>query len=189
MRFSFWRNDELEEGMNVGIGFGRMARFCFAHRTGLRLDYVWLQPCSSIPLRSIPFVYFRTRLDNTSPSAQCIAHGLRLDYVRLQPCSSIPLRSIPSVYFRTRLDNTSPSAQCIAHGLRLDYVRLQPCSSIPLRSISLTGCALCKKKEKVPHSCKHDVAPSFSFCAWLEPSLQICSNTLVRKGILRSGVR
>ena len=148
MRFSFWRNDELEEGMNVGIGFGRMARFCFAHRTGLRLDYVWLQPCSSIPLRSIPFVYFRTRLDNTSPSAQCIAHGLRLDYVRLQPCSSIPLRSI-----------------------------------------SLTGCALCKKKEKVPHSCKHDVAPSFSFCAWLEPSLQICSNTLVRKGILRSGVR
>ena len=94
-----------------------------------------------------------------------------------------------SVYFRTRLDNTSPSAQCIAHGLRLDYVRLQPCSSIPLRSISLTGCALCKKKEKVPHSCKHDVAPSLSFCAWLEPSLQICSNTLVRKGILRSGVR
>ena len=148
MRFSFWRNDELEEGMNVGIGFGRMARFCSAHRTGLRLDYVWLQPCSSIPLRSIP-----------------------------------------SVYFRTRLDNTSPSAQCIAHGLRLDYVRLQPCSSIPLRSISLTGCALCKKKEKVPHSCKHDVAPSLSFCAWLEPSLQICSNTLVRKGILRSGVR
>ena len=148
MRFSFWRNDELEEGMNVGIGFGRMARFCFANRTGLRLDYVWLQPCSSIPLRSIPFVYFRTRLDNTSPSAQCIAHGLRLDYVRLQPCSSIPLRSI-----------------------------------------SLTGCALCKKKEKVPHSCKHDVAPSLSFCAWLEPSLQICSNTLVRKGILRSGVR
>ena len=148
MRFSFWRSDGPEEGMNVGIGFGRAARFCFAHRT-------WL----------------------------------RLDYVRLQPCSSIPLRSIPSVYFRTRLDNTSPSAQCIAHGLRLDYVRLQPCSSIPLRSISLTGCALCKKKEEASHSCEHDVMPPLSSCAWLEPSLQICSNTLVRKGILRSGVR
>ena len=36
----------------------------------------------------------------------------------------------------------------LAHGLRFSDARLMPCSSIPLRFISLTGCALCKKKKQ-----------------------------------------
>jgi len=45
----------------------------------------------------------------------------------------------------------------LAHGLRsMQDVRLKPCSSIPLRSISLTGCALYKKKGEVICSCEHD---------------------------------
>ena len=91
---------------------------------------------SSIPrrCRSIPSVHFRTRLENTSPSAQCVARGLSpyrkpktnsgknastLRMVHSAVLSSIPrrCRSIPSVHFRTRLENTSPSAQCVARGL------------------------------------------------------------------------
>ena len=52
-------------------------------------------------------------------------------------------------------------------------VRLKPCSSIPLRFISLTGCALYKKKGEALCSCEHDRWLLLFSCAWLEPRMQI----------------
>ena len=82
----------------------------------------------------IPSVRFCTRLENTSPSAQCVGRGLSpYDKPKTSPqknastfewCTPPVLTSIsrlrrfiPSVRFCTRLENTSPSAQCVGRGL------------------------------------------------------------------------
>ena len=85
-------------------------------------------------------------------------------------CAPLPAGSCYAARFRSASSRSRAA---------LPAVRLTPCSSIPLRFISLTGCALCKKKRRGPHSCEHDEVLFFSSCAWLEPSLQICSSILV----------
>ena len=55
-------------------------------------------------------ICFHTRLDNTSPSIQCIAK--LKERPRTKFCEDIPLFA-RNIYFHTRLDNTSPGIQCI----------------------------------------------------------------------------
>ena len=123
-----------------------------------------LAPCSSIPLRFIS-------LTGCASSPSGLRHAARFRFASSRSRVALPVHPACAM----QLDFASLH---LAHGLRFRSIRLAPCSSISLRFISLTGCALCKKKRGGPHSCEHDEIPLFSSCAWLKPSLQICSNSL-----------